>query len=164
MEQQVAPNSRISGTQVLLYVLTVAWAALIFYLSTATFGTEFSESLLGRELAIFHFTVSAMTFQYLDTLQRKIAHMIVYGVFAALLYGTLGTHESLRQRQRRMIWCVLIAGAYALTDEYHQSFVPGRNASIADCGIDIAGATFSLLIVNQCRQVLQKVTRTVTFL
>jgi len=164
MQERTVNSSGTSASQALLYVLTVAWAALIFYLSTATFGTEFSETLLSRELNIFHFAVSLTAFHYLDTLQRKLAHLIVYGIFAALLYGSLGTHEALRQRQRRIIWCILIAGAYALTDEFHQSFVPGRNASIVDCGIDIIGATLALLMLNQCRQVLQKVARTVTLL
>jgi VanZ family protein len=34
-----------------------------------------------------------------------------------------------------------------LTDEYHQSFVPGRTASLVDSGIDTAGALLALVLL-----------------
>ena len=48
-------------------------------------------------------------------------------------------------RLRRVLGCFLIAVVYSLTDEYHQSFVPGRNASLTDCGIDAIGAALGIL-------------------
>jgi VanZ family protein len=38
---------------------------------------------------------------------------------------------------------------YALLDEYHQSFVPSRTASIFDSMIDMAGGLTALLIVRR---------------
>jgi VanZ family protein len=40
----------------------------------------------------------------------------------------------------------LAAAAYSLTDEFHQLFVPGRHASIADCAIDSTGAALAVLL------------------
>jgi VanZ family protein len=50
------------------------------------------------------------------------------------------------------MWCIGIVGLYSLTDEFHQRFVPGRNASLVDCGIDVAGAAIALIIIFEaCR-------------
>jgi VanZ family protein len=56
-------------------------------------------------------------------------------------------------RPRRVLGCFLIALAYSLTDEYHQSFVPGRHPSLTDCGIDSIGAAMGILVyyVNHLR-------------
>ena len=56
-------------------------------------------------------------------------------------------------RQRRLLACFLILVAYSLTDEYHQSFVPGRSASLTDCGIDSLGGAVGMLVyyVNNLR-------------
>jgi len=48
-------------------------------------------------------------------------------------------------RLRRAAWCVLAAGLYSLTDEFHQIFVPGRHASLLDCGLDTLGASVAML-------------------
>ena len=42
---------------------------------------------------------------------------------------------------------LIVAGLYSLGDEYHQSFVPGRGASLVDCGIDTAGALIGLVLL-----------------
>jgi len=41
--------------------------------------------------------------------------------------------------------CIAAAFAYSLSDELHQRFVPGRHASIFDCGIDSFGASLAML-------------------
>ncbi len=40
-----------------------------------------------------------------------------------------------------------IAAGYSLTDELHQWFVPGRGASLLDCGIDTSGAGIGMLVI-----------------
>ena len=35
---------------------------------------------------------------------------------------------------------MVIAGLYAVADEFHQYFVPGRTAAVTDCRIDVSGA------------------------
>lgn len=157
-ESAAAMISRTPGSKVTLYIVTLAWAALIFYFSTATFGPEFSQAVLAREIAIFHLKVSPTAFHHLDTLQRKAAHLTVYGVFALLLYTCMGTQDAVRWSLRQVTWCILIVAGYALTDEFHQIFVPGRNASLVNCGIDVAGATVALLALNQGQRLVRRTT------
>lgn len=129
----------------LWWVITIAWAGLIFYLSTQTFGEGFSRGLLswGLELANLHLVPSRL--DLLDTFLRKSAHLTEYAIFALLLYGPTGKKSLNRWRPRRAALCILAASAYSLTDEFHQLFVPGRHGSLFDCGIDTFGAAVAML-------------------
>jgi len=123
-----------------------AWATLIFYLSTGGFGSSFSEWLLAQALALLHVSVAPATFLALHILMRKSAHLTEYAILAMLLYGSQRDDRPFEWRPRRALACVAIAAAYSLTDEFHQSFVPGRGASLVDCGIDTIGATLRVLV------------------
>ncbi len=50
-------------------------------------------------------------------------------------------------------WALLLAVLYALSDEFHQSFVPGRHPSWVDAlVIDGSGAALMLLAVTSMRK------------
>jgi len=123
----------------------VACAALIFELSTQTFGPAFSSGLLRGFFGSLHLTISSANFGFLHHLLRKLAHPTEYAVFAVLLYGSSSEVNPFAWSPRRALWCFLIAAAYSLTDEFHQIFVPGRGPSLADCGIDSVGGAVGLL-------------------
>lgn len=65
-------------------------------------------------------------FNWADRLVKKGGHMVGYGVLGLAYWYGFGW----RQEKRWLAWMLVIL--YALSDEYHQSFVPGRNASIWD--------------------------------
>jgi VanZ family protein len=46
------------------------------------------------------------------------------------------------------VLAVMIAGAYGVSDEWHQSFVPGRDASAADVAKDLAGASLGAALMR----------------
>ena len=125
-------------------VATVVWALVIFSLSTGGFGPSFTEPLLAGALGLFHLTISKAGFEVFHFCVRKAAHLAEYAVFAALLCAS-SKEPQFPWRPRRVLGCFLIAVVYSLTDEYHQSFVPGRNASLTDCGIDAIGAALGIL-------------------
>jgi VanZ family protein len=122
---------------------------VIFYLSTSKFAPAFSQRLVAEALTVLHVSFRSRTVHVLDALLRKSAHLIEYGILAVLLYGSLANGSTFGWRLRRALWCVFIAGAYSLTDEFHQMFVPGRHASLMDCGVDAAGAAIAVAIVYQ---------------
>jgi VanZ family protein len=65
----------------------------------------------------------------------KLAHLTVYFVLGALLDRAMAGH-----RMRRQAWWVMVVlVSYAITDEIHQAFVPGRTPLLLDIGIDAAG-------------------------
>jgi VanZ family protein len=76
-----------------------------------------------------------------DFLVKKGAHMAGYGLLALGILRGLGY-----QRQHHILIILLVVFLYAASDEFHQSFVPGRNASLLDVLIDTAGAVVALLL------------------
>jgi VanZ family protein len=131
---------------VLRWAITLAWAALIFFLSTRTYTPDFTRLLLASTFHFLHIHVSGRTFILLHTLLRKLAHLTEYGIFALLLYGLPSEKSPGHWRPRRAVYCILGAALYSLTDEFHQLFVPGRHASLLDCGLDTLGAALAMLI------------------
>jgi VanZ family protein len=138
---------------VLWWGLTLAWAALMFYLSTQTFTPLFSQALLALTLHFLHLRVSAGTFGFLHALLRKLAHLTEYAIFALLLYGVPGERSQLLWRPRWAVICILVAAAYSLTDEYHQLHIPGRHASLLDCALDTFGASLAMLVPYTRKQI-----------
>jgi len=83
----------------------------------------------------------------LDLILKKAAHMIEYGILAFLLW------RALSRGRGTLSWSALVTAfvvsvLYAASDEYHQSFVPGRNGTPVDVGIDAVGALVALLVVG----------------
>lgn len=66
----------------------------------------------------------------------KLAHLLLY----AGLGGLAGIAVAGETGRRPSLLSVLLVTAYGMTDEFHQSFVPGRSADIRDVGADMAGA------------------------
>ena len=78
-------------------------------------------------------------FGVLDLLVRKSGHILGYGLLA------LADWYGLRFEKRHWWLALLLAILYAATDEFHQSFVPGRTATWVDVVVfDFSGAAFAL--------------------
>lgn len=108
----------------------IAWAALIFILS--------SQSVLpGIEIST------------LDFIAKKVAHMIVYAVLYVLFYRATAILTDTMPTAKRQYWLLytplLFCFAYAVSDEFHQSFVPNRFGSMRDVGYDMLGTSIAFL-------------------
>ncbi len=77
-----------------------------------------------------------------EAVLRKLAH---FGVFMALGLGLTGIFVW-QKRVPVAIIVILIGMVYAMIDEYHQSFVPGRNPSWIDVMIDVAGVGVGMIV------------------
>lgn len=82
-----------------------------------------------------------------DFLIKKGSHVLVYGLLAGLTLRAL--HLSGQPLPQAAVLAVVIAVCYAITDEYHQSFIAGRSASIMDIGFDLLGAMLACLFLNK---------------
>jgi VanZ family protein len=74
---------------------------------------------------------------FFDFILRKLAHMAEYGVLTALLFTALRIH--ITREGHALLIAVLVAVLYAFSDEWHQTFVPGREGSLHDVAIDGLG-------------------------
>jgi VanZ family protein len=76
----------------------------------------------------------------------KVAHMAAYGFLAATLLVAF-TDQQKNTRPKRVLWLtVLLCVLYGISDEFHQSFVPGRSSSFLDVLADCAGAVITSAI------------------
>lgn len=79
------------------------------------------------------------SFDWADLLVKKGGHMLGYALLA-LAYLRAFDND---MPKWKLIW--LLAILYAASDEFHQSFVAGRGATVLDVGIDSIGAGLGLL-------------------
>jgi VanZ family protein len=73
----------------------------------------------------------------IDHVGRKLIHFGEYALLCFLWWRALA---SVTNPRRAALLAFVIASAYALTDEYHQTFVDGRHGNAVDWLIDSAGA------------------------
>ena len=132
---------------VLVWVVTVAWAGAISVLSTGAYSGSVTGWLLAQLLVSLHIHLTPQTFATVHFLIRKLAHCTEYAIFSLLLYHSFEPRHPERWDTRGALGALLVAGLFSLADEYHQSFVPGRTASLADCGIDTAGALLGMVLL-----------------
>ncbi|HEV7860405.1 MAG TPA: VanZ family protein [Pyrinomonadaceae bacterium] len=127
------------------YAPLVLWMCLIFFASTGELSAS-NTSRIVRPLLLWLFPdISEARIELAHFLIRKAGHLTEYAILALLaaraLSGSL--HDALRRRWFYV--SLLIVIIYALLDEFHQSFVPSRTASIYDSLIDIAGGLTALV-------------------
>ncbi|MGN1106722.1 MAG: VanZ family protein [Huintestinicola sp.] len=80
--------------------------------------------------------------ELLTVIVRKSAHFLEYAALGAALYfGLYGVGKD-KARGRLLILSAVLGGLYAVTDEIHQYFVPGRACMATDVLIDTCGAAF----------------------
>ena len=128
----------------------ISWAAVliwmvVIFLFSAQDGTQsgdLSGSLLKKILDFLHFSTDQMDFW--EMILRKGAHFGVYFVLAIL---SAVAFRSSGIPLRKGVWlALLLSAAYAVTDEVHQYFVPGRAMRAFDVFIDTCGAATGLLV------------------
>ena len=81
-------------------------------------------------------------------LVRKTAHFTEYAILGALFYLNLIQFPKLNSRIKKLLLPILFSFLYAITDEIHQIFVPGRSAQFRDVLIDTLGASFGCLLIH----------------
>ena len=99
----------------------VLWAAVIFAFS--------SVHALSTGLGLW------------DTLLRKGAHVVEFAVLGALLASATG----------RLLPAFVLGALYAVSDEVHQHFVPGRNGNALDVAIDAVGVAIGAALFRRAR-------------
>lgn len=123
----------------------LVWALLISAFSTAAFRSENTSRIIIPILRWLLPHSSPETLDLLHHLIRKCAHVVEYFILSLLVLRGIraGRNET---RLGRALVAVAIVACYAALDEYHQSFVPGRGAAVADVLLDTAGGIAAQIV------------------
>lgn len=124
----------------------VVWAALIFIGSGSVLSASHTSVVLRPVLWLFPHASEA-TLALIHFLVRKAAHFAEYAILAFLAARAFRTAPREFLRTRWFWVSLLFVVAYSLSDEFHQSFVPERTASIYDSMIDSVGGLVALLLL-----------------
>ena len=131
-----------SRRQAIAWVLVIAWACAIFAMSAKT-AAEFSSgtgivAIVKRWLAV---VLSDFAGHPVDP--SPIGHFTEYLVFGALLVNALRYHVNAR---KAVAGAIAIAALYAVSDEFHQLFVPGRACDPLDWLVDMSAVCLAALV------------------
>ena len=83
-----------------------------------------------------------------DLIGRKVIHALEYALLCFLWWRPLRTSLSPRAA---VLAAFALSVAYAVGDEYHQTFVEGRNGSPVDVAIDALGAAAAAARLGRAR-------------
>lgn len=112
----------------LSYLWAISWMAIIFFFSSLA-------------------TLPSASVIWWDYVLKKSAHLGEYAILFWLWYRAL--IRDTRFRSGAVAICFLIVILYAISDEWHQSWTPGRHPKLADVLIDTLGAFIMYLKVEK---------------
>ena len=150
--------------QYLSWLAMILWMVVIFLFSAQTDRQSGNLSggivrwfvaLIYRGFDNFSMERQTAILESWHLLIRKGAHFSEYAVLAMLIANALRSCGKLR-------WFlpVVISALYAVTDEIHQYFVPGRACRLLDMGIDTCGAMFGTVLFLLGIQFIKKIKNT----
>jgi VanZ family protein len=125
------------------------WMALIFFLSTDAGSTANTSRIIKPLLRWLMPHLSSASIYRIHAFIRMAGHLTEYAVLGWLLWRAL-RQTKLRQTGsptwKAALAALLLTAAYAVTDEFHQSFITTRTPSVRDVMIDTSGALLSVAI------------------
>ena len=133
-------------------VLLVLWMGFIFSMSCE--NAEKSSNTSGQTIRVvlsavpeFEKQPEEVKVNIIEKLQfivRKSAHFIGYMILGILASGLILQYENINKKYPLAF---LICVIYAISDEIHQLFVPGRAGQVRDVLIDSAGSFLGIILV-----------------
>jgi VanZ family protein len=108
----------------LCLLCALAWAGLVYYLSSQ----------------------SSIDITPVFAQQDKLLHLAAYAVLGFFSMGAMRA-SSTGYRASQLFLVAMLTGLYGLLDEYHQSFVPGRNPALGDVLADLAGGLLGAVLM-----------------
>ena len=142
-------KNRDKVNKIISLILLISWLLLIFYFSNQRGSVSENSSntiikLLDKFFKLFNQNIDITRLDYIVYLVRKSAHMFLYFILYLLTYYTMYEFNIKKRNYLSLIFCFI----YAVSDEFHQLFVPKRSFQITDILIDTIGSCFSFVIIN----------------
>jgi VanZ family protein len=131
------------------WVPVVLWMSFIFWMSTGTFSAENTSLIIEPILHFLMPSISPEQVAVIHGVLRKLGHVSEFFILGILLFRAFRGGSKEVRNLRWAVSSLLVVVLYAASDEFHQSFVTTRTASLFDVGIDTFGG-----ILAQCVSVV----------
>ena len=135
------------------WAAVLVWMGVISFASTDTFSAAHTSRIIEPLLRwLSGNRLSAAAIEEIHFYIRKLAHVTEYAILAVIVRNAF--RQSIPTRRELPVdWLVaLFSACYAAADEFHQSFVPSRTASVRDVMIDTVGALLGLALAYGVRR------------
>ncbi|NNU78181.1 VanZ family protein [Clostridium estertheticum] len=128
------------------WILVIGWMMVIFIFSSQV-GDVSNEN---NKFVIYVFNLLGLNLNNIfgtlsDFIVRKASHFTEYFILYMLIYRAM--NKSKKIDMKIFITSILIVFLYACSDEFHQSFVPGRGPAFRDVMVDTCGGLTALLFI-----------------
>lgn len=110
------------------WIPVLVWGGIIFTFSSIS--TSPVSTVYWKEFAI-----------------KKAAHIIEYGILSILIYRALINSDV--RVTTALIVAPILSFLYGMSDEYHQSFTPGREPTVRDTLFDAFGSVIAMIFVSK---------------
>lgn len=148
--------------RIILGILLIIWASTIFMFSHQG-GEQSSSTSQGTVRIVLeniipnHLTENEKEeiIQKIEPFVRKLAHYAVYIIGGILIYSFMNTFSMTMKRS--FLFSQIIGTGYAITDELHQYFIPGRSAQISDILLDAFGVLTGIIMMILLQALYNKI-------
>ena len=156
------------AVRIILLLLLVIWMSVIFVMSaqpadkSSQVSGGFVSKIIGvifRDFENFSDEIQAKLTNTITFIVRKAAHFLEFGVLGTLTAITTFTFKNANLYLKTFVsavFCLL----YAISDEVHQYFVPGRSGQVSDVALDtfgaLCGAVFAVIIIVLLKKYKEK--------
>lgn len=132
----------------ILILLIIIWMITVFIFSNqqSSDSANTSGKFIKIVMKIFNKDISDEQIQALQLPIRKLAHFTIYAIGGVLVALLVNKYKI--STLKKILYSQMFMTTYAITDEVHQYFIPGRAGIITDVLIDSAGALLSILIIT----------------
>lgn len=124
----------------------IFWMCFIFWMSTETFSSQNTFSWVEKILNFLVSNISSIEVGLIHAWMRKSGHVIEYFILGLLLFRAFRGGSIASWNWRWSFFAALFVFLWATGDEFHQSFVQTRTASVVDVIIDTAGGVFAQFV------------------
>ncbi|NLL38785.1 MAG: VanZ family protein [Clostridiales bacterium] len=149
--------------RLVLWAMVVVWMAVIFALSSqsADQSDQTSGGLIRHVAGVFirgfHAMHEAEQESIVSAFQfsvRIAGHILEYMILGMLCTAALFQYELSFKKRFFISACICLL--YAVSDEVHQLFVPGRSCQISDIGFDFLGSVLGSLAISGLGSIVKK--------
>jgi VanZ family protein len=121
----------------------------MFLFSTDSFSSGQTSRFIVPALRFLFPSLSSEQLQMAHLICRKAGHILEYFVLAVLAWRATTSTPVAWIRPELLTLALVVA--VALSDEFHQSFVPSRTSALGDVGFDVFGGLMGLLLMLRLR-------------